>query len=58
MGKVTVILYNPGTGNAATGISDGFGGFTYKFTFVSPGYTLVRIADAQSRHFEEFLERQ
>ena len=28
-----------------TGISNGSGGFIYKYTLISPGYTFLRLAD-------------
>ena len=44
-GKADIILYNATNGNAATGISNGSGGFTFTPLIFSPGFTSVRLAD-------------
>src|SRR5439155_27191814 len=44
-GKADLILYCSANGNAATGISNGSGGFTFSPLIFSPGFTSVRLAD-------------
>lgn len=44
-GIADLILYNGTNGDAATGISNGSGGFTFTPLVFSPGFTSVRLAD-------------
>ena len=44
-GKTDFALYNNSTGTLYTGISNGVGAFTYKYTLISIGYTYLRLGD-------------